>query len=117
MLIQNFGDEVGELAFAVLYGDKTFVSDKLLNVFKFSGVVHLFAVSGLHVGLIVAILYFLLKKLKANDIVNFPILGDWDFQFIIRLKKLMVLFTSTEQVGRRSKGCNDREKSLYPFKL
>ena len=54
---------------------------------------------------------------RANDIVNFPILGDWDFQFIIRLKKLMVLFTSTEQVGRRSKGCNDREKSLYPVKL
>ena len=54
---------------------------------------------------------------KANDIINFPILGDCDFQSLVRLKNLMVLFTSTEQVGRRSKGCNDWEKSLYPFTL
>lgn len=52
---------------------------------------------------------------RANDIINFLILGDSDFQLMVRLSKLMVLFNSTEQLGRRSKRCNDWEKSLYPL--
>ena len=71
LLIANFGDETGELAFSVLYGDKSFVPQNILSTFKFSGVIHLFTVSGLHVGLIVSLIYFFLKKLKTNDIVNF----------------------------------------------
>ena len=54
---------------------------------------------------------------RINDIIILPILGDCDFRFIVSLKKLMFLFTSTEQVGRRGKGCNNWEKSLYSFKL
>lgn len=73
LLIENFGEETGELAFAILYGDKTSVSKDLLTVFKFSGVIHLFAVSGLHVSLIVLLVYFILKKLKANNLTTFLI--------------------------------------------
>lgn len=71
LLISNFGEEVGELAFSILYGDKTFVKDNLIDIFKTSGVIHLFTISGLHVGLIATIIYFILKKLKANDVANF----------------------------------------------
>ena len=73
MLKEKFGEDMGELAFSILYGDRSNAPKELLEVFKASGVIHLFAVSGLHVGLIVALVYFLLKKLKASDIVNFVV--------------------------------------------
>lgn len=71
LLVENLGKEKGNLAFGVLFGDKKGVNDNLLNVFKTSGVMHIFAVSGLHVGLIVAILYFVLKKFKLNNLTVF----------------------------------------------
>ncbi len=73
LLVKNLGIEKGNLAFGVLFGDKKEVNDNLLNTFKVSGVMHIFAVSGLHVGLIVAILFFILKKVKLNNLSIFII--------------------------------------------
>lgn len=51
---------------------------------------------------------------RANDIINFLILGDSDFQLIVRLSKLMVLFNSTEQW---EEGIKDVMTEKNPFTL
>lgn len=73
LLINNFGEDYGNLAFALLFGDRQDANKDILDVFKYSGVMHIFSVSGLHVGLIVALLYFLLSKLPINKYVKFAI--------------------------------------------
>ncbi len=67
LLIDNFGETNGNLAYALLYGDRTEVDSNLMDTFKYSGVVHIFAVSGLHISIIVAIIFFILRKLKCNN--------------------------------------------------
>lgn len=66
ILVNTLGEDDGNLAIAVLYGDKGNVNEDLLSIFKQSGVMHIFAVSGLHIGLIIALLVLLLNKLKIN---------------------------------------------------
>lgn len=69
LLIESFGQTQGNLAYALLYGDKSYVESEVMDIFKYSGVVHIFSVSGLHVSLIIAIVYFVLKKLKASNVL------------------------------------------------
>ncbi len=54
----------GEMIYSAMFGDKIDLNHNLYKAYKSSGVAHLLAVSGLHVGLVVAIIYWLLKKLK-----------------------------------------------------
>ncbi len=48
---------------ALLTGDKSFLDKKGYNLFRESGVIHVLAVSGLHVGILYATLYFLFSKI------------------------------------------------------
>lgn len=54
-------NENAEIAYSALFGDKEMLSQKQYSAYKLSGVAHLLAVSGLHVGIIVAILNKFLK--------------------------------------------------------
>ncbi len=49
---------------ALILGRKDDVSDKLIDSFSDSGIMHLLALSGLHIGILTLILTFLLKPLK-----------------------------------------------------
>lgn len=46
----------------ILFGDKAAMDSELLEAFSDAGITHIFAVSGLHVGIICAIISLLLKK-------------------------------------------------------
>jgi len=46
----------------ILFGDKAAMDSELLDAFSDTGITHIFAVSGLHVGIICAIISLLLKK-------------------------------------------------------
>ncbi len=59
------------LSFAVLFGDRQYLDHDIKGVFTASGVAHLLAISGLHVGIFVAVLYFVLNKLKVKKYINF----------------------------------------------
>ena len=63
-----------ELAYSALFGDKTLLDDEFQDVFRLSGVAHLLAVSGLHVGIIVMVLLFILKPLKHKKWLIFSII-------------------------------------------
>jgi len=56
----------GEMIYSAMFGDKTNLNQDLYDAYKGSGVAHLLAVSGLHVGLVSAIIYWILKRLRVN---------------------------------------------------
>ena len=58
---------------AMIFGDKTELSASVLTGMKNAGVAHLFAVSGLHVGFITAMVYVLLKKIRVNRWISFAV--------------------------------------------
>ncbi len=64
-----------DLAYSALFGDKDSLSEAKYDAFKASGIAHLLAVSGLHVGIIVAILSFVLKKCRVKDWVRLIIIS------------------------------------------
>ena len=68
-------NENAEIAYSALFGDKDLLSDKQYNVYKISGVAHLLAVSGLHVGIIVLILNKLCKCFKIKKWYKFGLIA------------------------------------------
>lgn len=56
----------GNLAYALLTGDRSLVDDDTLDGFADAGVMHVFAVSGLHVGFVVAVFGWILDRLRVK---------------------------------------------------
>ena len=52
----SLSTENAEIAYSALFGDKDLLSEKQYSNYKHSGIAHLLAVSGLHVGIVFAIL-------------------------------------------------------------
>ena len=73
-LSNNMDTEESTIAYAMLFGNKTFVPKFLKTAYSRTGLSHILAVSGLHVGLIIMMLGFLLKKLIKNDWVYLIVL-------------------------------------------
>lgn len=69
-LFDNLSSETAAVAFAMLTGNTQYVSDQSLETFRYGGIAHIFAVSGLHVGIIYALLTFLCKKLRMNKYLS-----------------------------------------------
>jgi competence protein ComEC len=49
---------------ALIIGDKQLLNDEIINSYTVAGAMHVLAVSGLHVGLVYAVLVFLLRMIK-----------------------------------------------------
>ncbi|NVK53463.1 MAG: ComEC family competence protein [Flavobacteriaceae bacterium] len=64
LLDYNFADEELAVIKALLLGQRTDISSELLQNYTNAGAIHILAVSGLHVGIILLILSFLLKPLE-----------------------------------------------------
>lgn len=73
----SFGlsNENTELTYSALFGDKTMLFDTNIESFKLSGVAHLLAVSGLHVGIVVGLFNWLCDKLKFKKWLKISIIG------------------------------------------
>lgn len=71
---KNFSEDVAPIISSVIIGDKSNLKYEINQAFSLSGLGHLLAISGLHVGFIVALLNFVLEKLKINKKVNIVIL-------------------------------------------
>ena len=57
--------EAGALAAALLIGDRSAISPETLAAMRNSGIAHLLAISGLHVGLVAGLLFIVLRALLA----------------------------------------------------
>lgn len=63
-----------DVAYALLTGDRNALAEDKLESFSSAGIIHLLVVSGLHVGFIVAVLGFVLRKLRLPTLVQLAIL-------------------------------------------
>ena len=68
-------EENADISFAMMFGDKSEVSYEIKNSFSKSGIAHILAISGLHVGVLVGFLMWIFKKCKVNKYVNFGIIS------------------------------------------
>lgn len=69
-LFEGMGKDEASLTYAMLLGDTSEIDVGLLDNIRLSGVAHIFAVSGLHVGVVSAAVALLLKKLRVNKYVQ-----------------------------------------------
>lgn len=74
MLFKNLSYENASIAYAVLFADKTFITGTLSSDFATSGIIHMLAISGLHIGFLILLLSFVLSKLKVNRYINFGVI-------------------------------------------
>lgn len=79
----HLDEDYSELAYTMLFGDRGELDEDISEVFRASGIAHLLAVSGLHVGFIVTLLSFILKLCKANDKVRFVIISVVTFIYAL----------------------------------
>ncbi|MDE6398024.1 MAG: ComEC/Rec2 family competence protein [Clostridiales bacterium] len=63
-LVAACGDTYGSIAYCMLTGDKSELDETTVRMYSLSGIGHVLAVSGLHVGLLAGILLFLLRKMR-----------------------------------------------------
>ena len=54
------------VGYAMLTGNSNYIDDDVLSSYRTAGVAHIFAVSGLHIGFLAAVLVFALKKAPIN---------------------------------------------------
>ncbi len=69
-LFDNLDAETASVCFAMLTGDSSLVSEGTLISFRNGGIAHIFAVSGLHIGVIYGAITFVFKKLPVNRYVS-----------------------------------------------
>lgn len=65
-LFDNLDGETAAVCYAMLTGNTAAMSDGTLQAFRNGGVAHVFAVSGLHIGVIYGALTFIFKRIKFN---------------------------------------------------
>ena len=58
------------VAYALICGNSDYTDTDVFDGYRKAGVAHIFAVSGLHVGFLSAILFFLFKGIKLNDYIK-----------------------------------------------
>ena len=69
-LFNNLHEESAAVSYAMLTGNTKLVEADSLQSFRYGGVAHIFAVSGLHIGIVFAIVSFILKKLHVNKYIS-----------------------------------------------
>ncbi len=80
-LSNGLSNENVEYSYSSLFGDKDMLDDSLYNNFKLSGIAHLLAVSGLHVGIIVAILNAILSLFKTKPSIRLILVAVFLFVY------------------------------------
>ncbi|MDE6597708.1 MAG: ComEC/Rec2 family competence protein [Clostridia bacterium] len=65
-LFNNLDKDTSAVAYALLTGNTQDVESGVLTTFRNGGIAHVFAVSGLHIGIVFGIISFICKKAKAN---------------------------------------------------
>lgn len=65
-LTDFMGDKYGNIAYGILSGDKNSLDSSVLSYYSASGLGHVLAVSGLHLGFLVSAVMFIMKKVSAK---------------------------------------------------
>lgn len=65
-LTRCMGSRFGSIAYAMLSGDKNEIASDDKEAFSAAGIAHILAVSGLHIGFLMAVVAFILRKLRVK---------------------------------------------------
>jgi len=117
---EEFSDDTYAVMNALLLGQRQDISKELTNDYARAGAIHILAVSGLHVGIILLILSFLLKpleRLKKGRIIKllFIVLFLWFFALLAGMSASVVravTMFSAVAVAQASRNRNSIEHSL-----
>ncbi len=71
----HLSDELSGLAHGILFGDRSAMPEGIEESFRKTGLMHLLAVSGLHLGLFVAGLWFALRVTGLRPMITYPVVG------------------------------------------
>lgn len=63
----------GGVIYSMLFGDKSTMESDFVSASRKTGIAHLFAVSGLHLGLVASIVGYITKKCKASKWIDFVV--------------------------------------------
>lgn len=74
ILLRYLPSDDAAMAKALLLGDKTDLSSELSDAFRHLGISHTLAVSGLHLGILLGSLSWILKKLRLPRFLHLPVL-------------------------------------------
>lgn len=69
VLYENSDKDTAAVTYAMLTGNTYGIDESQLQSFRYGGIAHIFAVSGLHIGIIYGLIAFTCKKAKANKFV------------------------------------------------
>ena len=75
VLFESMDEESAALSYAMLTGNSGFLEEDLLQNFRYGGIAHIFAVSGLHIGIIAGLLYAIFKKLRVRPYIGLPVIA------------------------------------------
>ena len=107
-LNQTMAKEQAGISYAMLFGDTTMISGEVLTAFQLSGISHMFAVSGLHIGIFYGFLkgIFLKLRLRRNWRNTIVLLLVCYYTYIcgmtpssIRATVMVMVFTLAEYVN------------------
>ncbi|MCL1901692.1 MAG: ComEC/Rec2 family competence protein, partial [Firmicutes bacterium] len=73
LLEENLSEEAYSTAYALIFGDKSLIKSDTMESFSLTGMAHILAVSGLHVGILMSVLFFVFKKLRIGYKYQFTI--------------------------------------------
>ncbi len=73
VMYANADEQSAGVLYALITGDRNAVDDEIVTLFENTGIVHLLAVSGLHVGVVVSLFVFLTRRLRLHPLVELVI--------------------------------------------
>ena len=112
-----YNDENSALIKALVTGDKSYISDETRTLYTDGGAIHLLCVSGLHVGIIAGIIFFiinrisnkarLLSALLVSAILFVYMIFIGSAPSVVRAVIMASLMFMAKPVGRKSDGLNN----------
>lgn len=114
--IELLGDRYGGVLNAMMFGDKSSLDQEITQSFSNAGAMHVLAVSGLHVGIILFILVFIFGRIKfltRTQVYLMSITCIWLYALItgfspsvVRASLMFSIFFGAELTNRKSDSIN-----------
>ena len=112
----NFSKDTSGFLTALITGSKDYISDRIYDTFKNSGVAHIMAVSGMHLAVLVMFLNLFISKLrKKHKVIYFTILAGFIIFFmfvasfsasVVRAGVMILILLSGQLIDRLSDSLN-----------
>lgn len=108
--------DIKDYLYTLIIGDKTLLDDEVYSKYRENGVSHLFAISGMHIGLFSILLLTILKRLKIGESKRYLLVVSfiWFYAFLVgftsSVMRACMLFTF-EAVNKLLK------LEISPFKI